>query len=201
MNGEKNGLMQENSKLTRADVEQMVRRDFPAEQFESVMSLLKQIKKEPEEARINFQFNILKLSFGKIEHLRHLMPTHPETTSGESKFVNQPVPKVTRKHVERIVRRDFPTEQFSNVMSILDEYEGDSESGRTRIQMAVLKLADGKMDSLRKRIDDAKSDYRDVISWAEYPSCRWDTHSLPTDEKKKIYSKDWKQYLDWANAK
>jgi len=194
--------MQETPKVTSADVEQMVRRDFPAEQFENVMSLLEQIKKDPEEARINFQLNILKLSFGKIEHLRHLMPTHSETTSGNSKFVNQQVPKVTSKHVERIVRRDFPAEKFSEIMAALDEYGKESyEREIDRVQLDILKLASGKMDELQQAIKSAKSDYRDVISMAEYPSSRWDTFKLPAEEKKQIYSKDWQQYLDLANAK
>ena len=194
--------MKETPKVTSADVEQMVRRDFPAEQFENVMSLLKQIKKEPEEARINFQLNILQLSFGKIEHLRHLMPTHSETTNGNSEFVNQQVPKVTRKHVERIVRRDFPAEKFSEVMAALDEYGKESyEREIERVRLDILKLANGKMDGLQQAIKSAKSDYRDVISMAEYPSSRWDTFKLPAEEKKQIYSKDWQQYLAWANAK
>jgi hypothetical protein len=194
--------MQETPRVTSADVEQIVRRDFPAEQFKNVMSLLEQIKKEPEEARINFQLNILKLSFGKIEHLRHLMPTHSETSNGDRKFVNQPVPKVTRKHVDRIVRRDFPAESFSEVMAALNEYGKENyEREIERVQLDILKLANGKMDELQKAIKSAKSDYRDVISWAEYPSSRWDTFKLPAEEKREIYSKDWKQYLDWANAK
>ena len=194
--------MQEAPKAMCADVEQMVRRDFPAEQFESVMALLRQIKKEPEEARINFQLNIVKLSFGKIEHLRHLMPTHPDNTSADNTFVNQPVPKVTSKHVERIVRRDFSPDKFEEVMAILNEYGKEKfESEADRVRLAVLKLAVGNVDALRKRVGEAKSDYRDVLVGAEYPSSRWDTFKLPAGEKKEIYAKDWKQYLDWANAK
>ena len=195
--------MQETPKVTSADVEQMVHRDFPAEQFESVMSLLNQIKKEPEEARIKFQLNILKISFGKLEFLRQAMLTAPEKASDDEKtFVNQQVPKVTRKHVERIVRRDFPAEQFSEVMAALDEYGKESyEREIERVRLDILKLANGKMDSLQQAIKSAKSDYRDVIFMAEYPSSRWDTFKLPAEEKKQIYSKDWQQYLAWANAK
>jgi hypothetical protein len=181
----------------------MVRHDFPAEQFESVMSLLNQIKKEPEEARIKFQLNILKISFGKLEFLRRAMPTAPEKASdGEKSFVNQQVPKVTRKHVERIVLRDFPAEKFSEVMAALDEYGKENcERAIDRVQLDILKLANGKMDGLQQAIKSAKSDYRDVISMAEYPSSRWDTFKLPAEEKKQIYSKDWQQYLAWANTK
>jgi hypothetical protein len=194
--------MQETPKVSRNDVEQVVRRDFPAEQFESVMSLLEQIKKNPEEARINFQFNILKLSFGKIEHLRHLIPTNSETTSGDNKLVNQPIPKVTQKHVERIVRRDFPADKFEEVMAMLNEYGKEKfESEVDRVRLAILKLAERNIDALRKRVNEAKSDYRDVLAGAEYPSSRWDTFRLSAEEKKQIYAKDWQQYLTWANAK
>jgi hypothetical protein len=195
--------MKETPKVTSADVEQMVRRDFPAEQFESVMSLLQQIKKEPEDARVRFQLNLIEFSFGKIAHLRHLMPTVSKATSDDiGKNVRQQVPKVTRKHIERIVRRDFPADQFSEVMAALDEYGKESyEREIDRVRLDILKLANGKMDGLQQAIKSAKSDYRDVISWAEYPNCRWDTHNLTAEEKKQIYSKDWRAYLAWANAK
>jgi hypothetical protein len=120
----------------------------------------------------------------------------------DKKRVAQPIPKVTRKHVERIVRRDFPAEQFADVMAVLDEYGKESwENEVSRVQLAVLKLAQGKMADVCQLMKSAKSDYRDVISWAEYPSCRWDTFKLPAEEREQIYAKDWKQYLNWANAK
>jgi hypothetical protein len=195
--------MQETPKVSRNDVEQIVRRDFPAERFAEVMAILDEVKKDTEDARVRFQLHLVEFSFGKIEFLRRLMPTISKAAPDDvKKFVNQPVPKVTKKHVERIVHRDFPAEQFADVMAILGEYGKENWQPEVeRVQLDVLKLANGKMDVLRKRIEDAKSDYRDVISWAEYPNCRWDTSNLPAEEQKQIYAKDWKQYLDWANAK
>jgi hypothetical protein len=35
--------------------------------------------------------------------------------------MNQPIPEVTDNDVTRIVRRDFPAEQFDAVMSILND--------------------------------------------------------------------------------
>jgi len=168
-----------------------------------VMSLLEQIKKDPEEARIKFQLQLVEFSFGKIEHLRKLMPTISKAAPDDVKeIVRQQVPKVTRKHVERIVRRDFPAEKISEVMAALDEYGKESyEREIDRVQLDILKLANGKMDELQQAIKSAKSDYRDIISMAEYPSSRWDTFKLPAEEKKQIYLKDWQAYLAWANAK
>ena len=87
-------------------------------------------------------------------------------------------------------------------MAILDEYGKEKfENKVSRVQVDILKLSSGSIDSLRKNVKAAKSDYRDVISWAEYPNYRWDTSKLSIEEQKEICSKDWKQYLDWVNAK
>ncbi len=112
--------------------------------------------------------------------------------------MNQPTPSVTRSDVERIVRRDFPSEEFATVMALLDEYGTRShEREKDRVQLAVLKNAAGSIDELLIQIQTAKMDYRDVLSWAEYPSYKWDEK----DEAKiqKTYREDWQQYSDWLN--
>lgn len=122
----------------------------------------------------------------------------------ESGLMNQPVPKVTSKHVERIVNRDFPAEQVAEVMVFLDEYGKEKfEVDVDRVRLAVLKLANGNLEMVRKRIQDAKGDYRDVLSWAEYPTYSKNicSYKLPEDQKQQIYSDDWQQYLTWANKK
>ena len=112
--------------------------------------------------------------------------------------MNQPTPSVTRSDVERIVRRDFPSEDFATVMALLDEYgTRHHETERDRVQLAVLKNAAGSIDELLIQIQTAKMDYRDVLSWAEYPSYKWGEK----DETKirKMYRDDWQQYSDWLN--
>lgn len=112
--------------------------------------------------------------------------------------MNQPTPSVTRADVERIVRRDFPSEDFATVMALLDEYGTRShETEKNRVQLAVLKNAAGSIDELLIQIQTAKVDYRDVLAWAEYPSYRWGEK----DEAKiqKMYRDDWQQYSDWLN--
>jgi hypothetical protein len=113
--------------------------------------------------------------------------------------MNQPTPSVSRSDVERIVQRDFLSEDFATVMALLDEYGTRShETEKDRVQLAMLKNAAGSIDELLIQIQTAKMDYRDVVSWAEYPSYRWDEK----DEAKlqKIYREDWQQYSDWLNT-
>ncbi|MGA2542593.1 MAG: hypothetical protein ABSG78_13670 [Verrucomicrobiota bacterium] len=185
-------------KATHSEVEETVHRDFPRDQFAEAMSVLDMIKKDAEDLRAHFQLHVLKLSQGRMDLLRQNVETC------DKKSVGQPHPKVTSKHVERIVRRDFPAEQFSEVMAALSEYGKESyENEADRVRLAILKLARGKLDLLQQALKTAKTDYRDVITWAEYPgySKRWDTYKLPAAEKQQIIDQDWQQYLAWANAK
>lgn len=82
----------------------------------------------------------------------------------------QPVPRVSRADVDRIVRRDFPADREAEVFALLDEYGGEGgHRARSRVHLAALKLAAGRIEVLRGRIEDAKGDPRDVIAAAEYP--------------------------------
>jgi hypothetical protein len=116
--------------------------------------------------------------------------------------MHQPAPNVTHADVERIVRRDFPSEQFEQALAILDEY-GKERFHREidRVQLAVLKLAKGDLVMLRREIDTAKCDYRDILAPAEYPEYRFDTAKLPPEIQKEVISKDWQQYTAWLEAK
>ena len=85
--------------------------------------------------------------------------------------MHQPAPNVTRFDVERIVRRDFPSEDCATVMALLDEYGTErNHREKDRVQLAILKLAASSIDELLTQIQTAKVDYRDVISLAESPS-------------------------------
>ena len=111
--------------------------------------------------------------------------------------MRQPTPPVTKEDVARVVRRDFPREDYGLVMSILAEY-GDRES--YRVMLAALKMSDGKLDELKRQIELARCDYRDVIAPAEYPgySRQWSRVSQMSQPKiRKIIEQDWKQYQTW----
>lgn len=107
-------------------------------------------------------------------------------------------PERTAEDVERIVRRDFPVEQFDAVMAILNEYGTERWHRESfRVQLAVLKMADGSMDRLRTWIKVAKSDYRDVLSPAEYPSQMKTGRHTSERERRRMSESDKQQYLEW----
>ena len=119
--------------------------------------------------------------------------------------MNQPIPDVTESDVVRVVQRDFPNKQFDDAISILNEY-GTEEWHRSvnRVHIAALKLADGDLQALRREIDAAKRDYRDVLAYAEYPeymqkvspSCK-----IAEEERERIIHSDWMQYQNWLNRR
>lgn len=114
--------------------------------------------------------------------------------------MDQPTPRVSRADVERIALRDFSSASLVEVLAILDEYGAeDHHREKDRVQLAVLKLSGGNRERLRREIEEAKCDYRDVLSPAEYPTYPWDAHKLPPEERKKIIAADLKQYTDWLN--
>jgi hypothetical protein len=94
-------------------------------------------------------------------------------------------------------------------MGILDQYGVKPyEQERERVQLAALKVSDGKVEKLKEQIAVAKEDYRDVLVLAEYPG--WfrsvtggNAPLKPKDdpEEKKIMEQDRKQYLEWIKGK
>lgn len=114
--------------------------------------------------------------------------------------MDQPTPQVSRSDVERVVRRDFPANMFSEALDILDQYgTEDFHREKERVQLAALKLAGGRQERLRRAIDEAKCDYRDVLVAAEYPDYPWDAAKLPEEERKRTIDGNWKQYSDWLS--
>jgi len=109
----------------------------------------------------------------------------------------QPTPNVTRADVERIVRRDFRSDEVATVFRMLERY---ALSERQRVQLAVLKLAGGDIDAVHHHLEVALRDPRDVLCSAEYPaySEKWlRNEPIPSDEAKRLSDADWKQYEEW----
>ena len=117
----------------------------------------------------------------------------------------QPHPSVTRGDVERIVRRDFPTDREAEILAMLNEYgTEDWHREADRVHLAILKLSAGRFERLRAQVEAAKADYRDVLGPAEYPGYSkrmFRIASLPSDEQQKIIDADWKQYQDWFSKR
>ena len=115
--------------------------------------------------------------------------------------MQQPVPSVTRKDVERVARRDYSNAK--ETVAILDEYGRESwQRERHRVQLAIMKLAAGDLTALRAHLETAKRDYRDVLAFAEYP--RYHCEVFPGSELadprvKEVIVADWKQYREWLD--
>jgi hypothetical protein len=112
----------------------------------------------------------------------------------------QPVPQVDRNDVERVIRRDFSAKNFEQVLLILDDYGCmPHESGKDRVQLAALKLGEGNIEKLRRVIDEAKTDYRDVLAAAEYPGFFkiGATQDTPAKVYNPLIDADWQQYSEW----
>ena len=113
---------------------------------------------------------------------------------------NQKVARPTRGDVLRVAARDFPGDQSFEALRLLDACAaGEDERIRDRVHAAVLKLASGDIGRLRKLIETANADIRDVVAPAEYPRYL-DTRNpigLSARQQQDIFDADWAQYQAW----
>jgi len=94
----------------------------------------------------------------------------------------------------------FPDEvQRQEVVQELARYGTESyEQEAVRVRLAVLKLAGADQARLHSLVDAAKSDFRDVLAWAEYPAqMKSDSWLLAPAENKLLVQQDRDQYEDW----
>ena len=96
----------------------------------------------------------------------------------------------SRDEVVAVVQKIFPESAHARVIELLDSYGVESyERERERVQLAILKLSDGKEDKLREFVAVAKRDYRDVLFWADNPEeAKLDTPEK-REELKKMFEK------------
>ncbi len=111
-------------------------------------------------------------------------------------MIEQPVFKPNENDIDRIIKRDYPKEQSEFIKTILNQYQPEkSESKGIRVKMDSLKLAAGDVEKLRRLIEIAKIDYRDVIGPAEYPS--YPALSNNNHLIRKAIRDDWNQLMVW----
>jgi hypothetical protein len=113
----------------------------------------------------------------------------------------QPTPNVNRKDVLRVIARDFP-EHSDEVLRLL-RIVSCPLIGADRLHLALLKLADGSLESLQERVA-VPADSRDVVSRAEYPAYNRKSvialNKLSDSELNEIFENDWQQYCDWLEV-
>lgn len=62
----------------------------------------------------------------------------------------------------------FPAAEIPIVHALLDRYGADSSPrGRAQVQLAILQLCGGEVDEVRRLVDEARRDWRDVLAWSE----------------------------------
>jgi len=92
---------------------------------------------------------------------------------------------------------DDPAER-REVKAVLDTYDAaDLSPEATRVKLAILKLAGDNRHEIAKYTACARRDFRDVLSWAEYPrQCR--QPSMPGGPAKdKVKREDRAEYEHW----
>jgi len=112
----------------------------------------------------------------------------------------QPAPQVTQADVERIVRREFRPEDHAAALDVLAAYGTKSwHNEPARVRVALLKLARGNLQKLRQQLAAAGTDYRDVLSMAEYPSYFTQVSPGGRDPaaRQQAIDADWRQYRRW----
>lgn len=95
----------------------------------------------------------------------------------------------------------FPEEhERAQVLATLETYgAGKHEQEPDRVRLAVLKLSGGDLKQIQRYTAFAKQDFRDILTWAEYPrqSKKW---SMPDGPKKrKLVEADRAEYEDWLS--
>jgi len=81
---------------------------------------------------------------------------------------------------------------------------GATSQSLDQIRLAVVKLANGKLDELRRQVQNAKSDWRDVITAAESPEAMRiglvELDKLDETLRAAIKTRDRQQYIEWLNS-
>jgi hypothetical protein len=115
--------------------------------------------------------------------------------------MEQKIPSISDSDIKRIVQRDLPQLDFAEIESILKMYKSKSEEGRNRIYASILKLSDGNIELIKKFVEKANYDFRDIIALSEYPI--YSEHAfdddLPEQKKNQFINDDWCQYEYWLN--
>jgi hypothetical protein len=110
--------------------------------------------------------------------------------------------------VERKLAYVWPlvADQIAARALLLTYGSANGERELERVRLAIIKLSGGVLAELATMTTAAKSDYRNVLMWAEYPEeCRatWASRFDLTDSERQqlaaIRARDRKQYEDWRN--
>ena len=74
----------------------------------------------------------------------------------------------THETIVAAIRATFPDRDVADILAELDRYGSEPyERERERVQLAILRLSLGNEEKLQQLVREAKTDYRDVLCWAD----------------------------------
>jgi hypothetical protein len=115
------------------------------------------------------------------------------------RVMNQPVARYNPEDLERIIERDFEPSSVSVARALLSRYGQESWHREVlRVRMACLKCAEGDLAALKREVEDACCDYRDVLVAAEYPRY---AGAKDDEGRKRSIEDDWRELQEWLNRK
>jgi hypothetical protein len=71
---------------------------------------------------------------------------------------------LAQRSIERIAK-DFSQAEQASIVELLTGYAGPEPA---RVTWDILELSKGSLEKVRQYVEAAKTDYRDVLYWAEY---------------------------------
>lgn len=100
------------------------------------------------------------------------------------------------------IKKMWPDADSQEILDLLNEYGSKSyETGRERVQMAILKLSGGDRKRLPDLVKMAKRDWRDVLAYAEYPeemkTGPIKMRAMSKREAQSVRRRDKRQYEKW----
>ena len=109
----------------------------------------------------------------------------------------------TRQDVIDKIAVVFPDRDRAEVLAILERYGTEPhEQEPQRVQLAVLKLCDEDDDpDLERTVTFAKEDFRDILSWAEYPNRSARPAVSDPKVRKRLAERDTAQMEAWMNKR
>jgi uncharacterized protein YbaA (DUF1428 family) len=113
--------------------------------------------------------------------------------------MTQRIPNVEPDDITRLLDRDFGGDA-PEARAVLGALTGTHPGAVARITAAAMKLAAGDLDELRKAVAVATNDWRDVISWAEYPRYMRLGRDAERSVLRAAMDADWAEYQAWLSG-
>jgi hypothetical protein len=132
--------------------------------------------------------------------------------SSHNSATGGPPPVPLTETVAGKVRSLFPADVHADAIRLLEKecgrnlpfHEEADSQGLERVRLAVVKLSRGNLAELRKQLDVAIVDWRDVLAMAEEPEAFKLSVvaliKLDADSRAALNARDKKQYDDWLRG-